>query len=130
MRNMDNLKTSGRRSFLQKTGAALLAGSIISDLALPKRALASNINTLRVGFIGCGGRGTGAVAQALAADPDTVLTAMGDVFPEQIETAYTELAAMFPDKVKVSKEKKFLGFDAYKKVIESDVDVVVLATPP
>jgi predicted dehydrogenase len=126
-----NIKgNSGRRSFLKKTSVALLAGTIALDLANPKRAFASKNNTLKVGLIGCGGRGTGAALQALKADNDVVITAMGDIFPEQIEQAYQALIAVYPDKVKVNKENRFLGFDAYKKVIDSGVDVVLLATPP
>lgn len=116
--------------FLQKTGAALLAGTIGVYLVKPNRAHASNSNTLKIGLIGCGGRGTGAAFQALDADANTVITALGDVFQERIDESYKELITNYPDKVKISKENRFLGFDAYKKVIASDVDVVLLATPP
>ena len=85
---------------------------------------------LKVGLIGCGGRGTGAAAQALQADPNVLLTAMGDVFSDRLEESYKALLDEVPTKLKVEKATKFIGFDAYQKVIDSGVDVVLLATPP
>lgn len=123
-------RTSDRRSFLQKTGAALIGTAIALDLTTPQRAFARSANTLKVGLVGCGGRGTGAALQALKADPNVILTAMADVFPERIEEAYQALNTVYPDKLKVTKENRFVGFDAYKKLIATDVDVVLLATPP
>jgi len=90
----------------------------------------STANVLKVGLIGCGGRGTGAATQALAADPDAVLTAMGDAFSDQLEASYAAIMEEQPKKVKVDKANKFVGFDAYRKVIDSGVDVVILTTPP
>lgn len=124
---MNTLNKSNRRSFIQKTGAAILTSSFALHSV---RANTTKNNTLKVGLVGCGGRGNGAAMQALQGDPDTIITALGDVFPEQIEIAANELSAEFPERVKVSKENRFVGFDAYKRVIGSDVDVVLLATPP
>jgi len=129
--------TSGnnRRAFLKSTGAVVV-GSTIANMGIPTHAFAQSgsrltkTNTLKVGLIGCGGRGTGAAAQAMAADPDVVLTAMGDVFEDRLEGAYKSLVEVDPKKVQVDKANKFVGFDAYKKVIESGVDVVILTTPP
>jgi myo-inositol 2-dehydrogenase/D-chiro-inositol 1-dehydrogenase len=119
-----------RRSFLKSTGAALIGSTLALNLPFPEQAFGARKNTLKVGLIGCGGRGTGAAVQALTADPDVVLTAMGDVFGDRLEEAYKSLVEVFPKKVKVNKATKFVGFDAYKRVIESGVDVVILATPP
>lgn len=119
-----------RRGFIKSTGTAVLGSTLAYNLGFPASAFAANKNTLKVGLIGCGGRGTGAAGQALSADPDVVLTAMADVFPDRLEESYKELMEFAPQKVKVDKTKKFIGFDAYKKVIDSDVDVVILATPP
>lgn len=124
---MNTFLKSDRRSFIQKTGAAILTSSFIVNAA---KANTRKNNTLKVGLVGCGGRGNGAAMQALQGDADTIITAMGDVFPEQMEIAVKELSAEFPERVQVPKEKRFTGFDAYKKVIASDVDVVLLATPP
>ena len=117
-----------RRKFLQHTGAMI--GGIALPIGYVNSASASVANTLKVGLIGCGGRGAGAAAEALAADPDVVLTAMGDVFSDRLNESYDALLELFPNKVKVNKENKFIGFDAYQKVINSGVDVVLLTTPP
>ena len=119
---------SNRRSFLQ-TSAALLAGSLVADIGYANTIKLKN-DPLKVGLVGCGGRGTGAAMQALQADPGTVITALGDVFSGQIDQALHELSVEHPDRVKVDKTNRFVGFDAYKKVIASGVDVVLLATPP
>ena len=131
-----NENTSGRtnrRSFLKSTGAAVVGSTMAFNMAFPDHGFArgaTKTNTLKVGLIGCGGRGTGAAAQALAADPDVILTSMGDVFSDRLEESYKEIMEVEPKKVKVDKSNKFVGFDAYKKVIESGVDVVILTTPP
>ena len=119
-----------RRTFLKSTGTALVGGTLAFNIGFPKGAFATNANTLKIGLIGCGGRGAGAAAQAIAADPNCALTAMGDAFSDRLEGAYKELVALDPTKVKVDPANKFVGFDAYKKVIDSGVDVVLLATPP
>ena len=124
---MNTYIKSNRRAFIRKTGAAILTSSLAFHAA---RANTTKNNTLKVGLVGCGGRGNGAAMQALQGDPDTIITSLGDIFPEQIDIAIKELSAEFPERVKVSKENRFVGFDAYKRVIESDVDVVLLATPP
>lgn len=129
-KNASNIKMNrDRRDFLKKTGMLLVGGAIgQSSIASPR--MTSSQNVLRVGLIGCGGRGTGAALQALQADPNTVITAMGDVFEDRLEEAYAALNKKLPDRVKVPKERKFIGFDAYQKVVASDVDVVLLAAPP
>jgi len=120
---------TSRREFL-KTSA--LVGSVLAAPAvLPGPLFAKeNTDTLRVGLIGCGGRGSGAASQALHADPNVVLTAMGDAFEDQLQRSLQSLQKELPDKVKVTPDKCFVGLDAYQKVINSGVDVVLLATPP
>ncbi|TCS89250.1 putative dehydrogenase [Anseongella ginsenosidimutans] len=120
----------GRRSFIKGTGAAMIGGALAYNLGFPNEAFAANKGTLKVGLIGCGGRGTGATIQALTADPDVVLTAMGDVFPDRLEEAYAAITKVKPDEVKVPRRRQYIGFDAYQKVIDSGVDVVILTTPP
>jgi len=134
MKKNINMETN-RREFIKSTGTALVGTSLAMNAGIPlafaQGKLGSNFsNTLKVGLIGCGGRGSGAAAQALAADPDVILTAMGDVFMDRLEESYKSLAEVAPLKVKVDKANKFVGFDAYKKVIASGVDVVILTTPP
>ncbi len=92
-------------------------------------------DALHIGLIGCGGRGTGAAGQALNADKNVVLTAMGDVFPDRIQSSLAALhkegtAKGFADRISVPPEKRFVGLDAYQQVIDSGVEVVLLTTPP
>jgi myo-inositol 2-dehydrogenase / D-chiro-inositol 1-dehydrogenase len=116
-----------RRDFLKKTGAAagvLAAGfpGIISGQTVT--------NALKVGLVGCGGRGSGAAGQALTADPNNELTSLADIDDQIVELAATRLknSTKFGSQVKIS--NTFSGLDAYDKVINSGVDVVLLATPP
>lgn len=88
-----------------------------------------NQDTLKIGLVGCGGRGTGAASQALNADYNIQLYAVGDAFPEKAEASVKMLGDKFANRVEVPKERQFIGLDAYKKVIEC-CDVVILATPP
>jgi predicted dehydrogenase len=88
---------------------------------------------LKIGWIGCGGRGTGAAAQALNADSNVELWAMGEVFRDKIDSGLETLKKQFeknPEKINVAEERKFVGLDAYQKVIDSGVDVVLLTTSP
>ncbi len=110
-----------------------LAGSTLPTFAIlnPNRAFAGvNADTLKVGLIGCGGRGSGAANQALKADPNVVLWAMGDIFKDKMDASLENLTKVHGPKVKVDEGRKFIGFDAFKKVLDSGVDVVLLATPP
>lgn len=129
MTNSKNVNPN-RRSFLKNSGIALIGSTLAYHSGVPAPLTGTKGTTLKVGLIGCGGRGTGAAVQALQADPDVVLTAMGDVFEDRLNEAYHEVIKVANDKVKVDDQNKFVGFDAYLKVIESGVDVVLLATPP
>jgi myo-inositol 2-dehydrogenase / D-chiro-inositol 1-dehydrogenase len=119
-----------RRAFLKNTSLAVVGSSLAYHSVVASSLSTSRKPTLKVGLVGCGGRGTGAAAQALLADPDVVLTAMGDVFEDRLNDSYNELIKTGKEKVKVGNKNKFIGFDAYLKVIQSGVDVVLLATPP
>ena len=95
---------------------------------------ATNITSdkIKLGLIGCGARGSGALAQALTADSNSEFWAMGDVFREQIDKSLNVIDAQFkdtPGRVNVAEDRKFVGLDAYKKVLDSGVDLVVIATP-
>src|ERR1700733_6092979 len=114
---------SARRDFL-KAGTALVAGFP----AVLKGAPATN--AIKVGLVGCGGRGTGAASQALHADDYAVLTAVADVYAGAIDGCLAELNKNLSAKVKVDPSHRFSGMDAYQKLIDSGVDVVLLATPP
>ncbi len=95
-----------------------------------RASAAKSSDTLKVGLIGCGGRGTGAASQALKADEHVILTAMADVFGDKLQSSLDSLRHELPNKVKVEPDHCFVGLDAFQKVIDSGVDVVVLATPP
>lgn len=120
-----------RRTLLKLSGMAVTAGAlpfnIVHAQPLNKK---TNADTLKVGLIGCGGRGSGAASQALSADPNVVLHAMGDLFADQLQKSMANLTEIHGDKVAVSPEHQYVGFDAYKKVLASGVDVVILATTP
>jgi myo-inositol 2-dehydrogenase/D-chiro-inositol 1-dehydrogenase len=122
----DELTNSERRDFLKATGAAIATGfpGIISAQSVT--------NAIKVGLVGCGGRGSGAASQALAADDYAELTAVADIDQSQIDQCLRSLKKISKsaDRVKVEQAAQFLGLDAYQKVIDSKVDVVLLATPP
>ena len=121
-----------RRGFLKLSAAAAAGGALAGSLAIGRSAHAAGSDVLKIGLIGCGGRGTGAAAQALRADPNVKLTAMGDAFADRLQASLRQPAkdARSADKVDVRRRHCFVGFDAYKQVIDSGVDVVLLATPP
>lgn len=120
-----------RREFVKKSSATLL-GSALSFNIVKANPMKEHLNadTLKVGLIGCGGRGTGAAVQATKAEDNVLLTAMADIFPDKLEASHKNLLLENPDKIQVAEDQKFIGFDSYKKVLESDVDVVLLTTPP
>lgn len=122
------LTTQSRRGFL-KTSSAVAAGATLN---LATSVYASGDDTIRVGLIGCGGRGTGAASQALMADPRAKLTAMGDLFEDALQVSLNSFrqTAGLDTKMDVPAERQFVGFDAYKQVLASGVDVVLLTTPP
>ena len=115
-----------RRRFL-KTSAGLAAAAFAAPAVL---SAPGNTQELRLGLIGCGGRGTGAALNALRADPHVTLTSMADLFDDQLQTSLTLLRKQAPERVRVEPPRCLLGFDAYRKLLSSDVDLVVLATPP
>jgi len=127
--NYSSESQTSRREFLKRS--ALAGGILAAPAILPGNLFANtNSDTLKIGLVGCGGRGSGAADQALKADNNVVLTAMADAFEEPLQKSLNSLQAGHPDKVKVVPEKQFVGLDAYQKLIDSGVDVVLLATPP
>ena len=116
-----------RRDFVKSAlGVSLVAGfpAIISAQTVT--------NAIKVGLVGCGGRGTGAASQALHADDYAELTAVADISQSQVDNSLKTLRSIgkIAPRVKVEQPSVFLGLDAYQKVIDSGVDVVLLATPP
>ncbi|MDN3689911.1 Gfo/Idh/MocA family protein [Cyclobacterium jeungdonense] len=123
-------KNNNRRTFLKSTGTAVIGSTVLPMGFSIRQGFAARREPLKVGLIGCGGRGTGAAAQALKADKDAELTCMADIFSDYLEESYQSLKKINPEQVKVSDAQKFVGFDAYQKVLDAGVDVVILTTPP
>ncbi|MCF7975598.1 MAG: Gfo/Idh/MocA family oxidoreductase [Phycisphaerae bacterium] len=121
----DNDRETTRRDFL-KQSSVLASAAMAGTLGLQSRLHAAGSDILRVGMIGCGGRNTGAAAQALAADPGARLVAMCDIFMDRVKNKRGILIEQAKDQVMVDDDHCFAGFDGYKKVIESS-DVVVIA---
>jgi predicted dehydrogenase len=116
---------SSRRTFLKTAVGGSLA---VAALPLARSAHAAGSDVLRVGLVGCGGRGCGAAVNALSADPHAQLVALADIFPERMAPALQALRQAKGAQVAVDADHQFSGFDAYRQLIEC-VDVVLLATP-
>src|SRR5258706_5611428 len=122
---------TSRRAFIKNTGR-LAAASALAGVALPHVHAAEN-NTIQLALIGCGGRGSGAAANALETKKGPVtLSAMADVFEDRLASSHKELKSKFNDLVDVPADKKYIGFDAYKKAMDTlkPGDIAILATPP
>ena len=118
-----------RREFL-RTSTLAAAGAAASVLPIGRSAHAAGSDVLRIGLIGCGGRGSGAASNALNAEPNARLVAMADAFSDRLESSLHALKHEFGDRAAVDRERCFVGLDAYLKLIDSNVDIVLLATPP
>jgi len=130
---MDEKKTDlDRRAFIEATAAAgagmLLASCSKSHPKLTFVDSAPDGPLLKAGLIGCGNRGTGAALDFLKAGPNLKVVALADVFPDRVEICRKKLAEAAQQQV--AEDRCYVGFDAYKKLIESDVDVILQATPP
>ncbi|MDX2146730.1 MAG: Gfo/Idh/MocA family oxidoreductase [Planctomycetota bacterium] len=137
-----------RRDFVKASASATLgasaalsaAGGVVGSLAsavfstgVARAAYAGGTDSIKIGVIGCGGRGSGAAVDALNADPAARVVAMGDVFADRVKSARENLAQLedtLKSRIVVADKDCHVGFDAYKAVLASDVDMVILATPP
>ncbi|MEM1228366.1 MAG: Gfo/Idh/MocA family oxidoreductase [Planctomycetota bacterium] len=122
------LPNSSRRTFMQGAGA-VAAGTALTGVAVP-RAHAAGSDEIRFAVIGCGGRGKGATINIMNTKGNVKLVAVADAFQSNAENAIKQVSRRFPDKVAVTPETTFSGLDAYKKAIDTDCDLVVIATPP
>jgi predicted dehydrogenase len=125
--NVSNSRPSGetwsRRRFL----ATSAAGAALGALAMNRGVHAAGSDAIKVGLIGCGGRGSGAAANALKAGTDVKIIALADVFEDRVKAARENLKKLKPEQVAVDDDHCFVGFDAYQKLIASGVDVVLIA---
>jgi len=119
-----------RRDFLKTTSTLAAAGAMAGGLSIGRSAHAGGNDLLKVGLIGCGGRGTGAAVNALGADKNCQLVALADAFPDRLQGSLDAIKKQMGDKVKVSPDHCYVGLDAGDKLIQSEVDVVLLAEPP
>ena len=122
---------TSRREFLKNTSQAAAASALAAGI-MP-RAYAGEDNTIQVALVGCGGRGTGAAANALSVkNAPMKLVAMADVFENRLSTSHKNLTNNHSDKVDVPEDRRFVGFDAYKKALDclKPGDVAIFATPP
>ena len=124
-------RSATRREFLKNTGR-IAAASTLAGIAIP-HVYAAEDNTIRVALIGCGGRGGGAAANALAVKNGPIkLVAMADVFPKQLAKDLNWLKKEHGTQIDVPPERQFIGFDAYQKAMDclKSGDVAIFATPP
>ena len=124
---------SSRRQFLKNTGRVAAATTIVAGMTSPVHA--AEDNTIRVALVGCGGRGTGAAINALSVDNGPIqLVAMADVYENNLNNAFAAVSnnKKINSKVDVPEERRFIGFDGYKKAVDClrPGDVVIFATPP
>jgi len=134
--NMENSGTElSRRSFLKGSTAAGAAASAFT-IVKPELVRGAGNERLKVGLVGCGARGTQAAQQLLHGNENVELVAMGDIFEDRLEKSLKEIKdppkpyGNARGKATVDPEHHFVGFDAYKKVLASDIDLVMLAAPP
>jgi predicted dehydrogenase len=131
--NTQNSSSASRREFLKNTGRVAAVSTIAAGMTSPVHA--AEDNTIRVALVGCGGRGTGAAINCLSVDNGPIqLVAMADVFENNLANAYAAVSRnkTLSAKVDVPEDRRFVGFDAYKKAIDClrPGDVVIFATPP
>jgi predicted dehydrogenase len=112
---------------LKKAATTLAGAAVAGSLALERSVHAAGSGTIKIGLIGCGGRGGGAAVNAMNAGEEIKLVALADVFEERVKTAREGLRKQRPDQVDVPDDRCFWGFDAYQKLIASGVDVVLIA---
>jgi predicted dehydrogenase len=129
--NPHSLPLTSRRDFIKDAGR-LTAASALAGMALPHVHAAEN-NTIQVALIGCGGRGTGAASQALSTKSGPIkLVALADVFENRVKSSYDNLKQEHAAQVDVPEDRRFVGFDGYRKAMDclKPGDVAIFATPP
>ena len=119
-----------RRDFMKAASAFTAGGMLLGSLPIGASAYAGASDELKLAIVGCGNRGTGAVANALDAADGVKLVAMADIYEDRLNSSYNILSQRFAnsDKLDLSEENRMVGFEAYKDAI-SMADVVILTTP-
>ena len=119
-----NQNEVSRRGFLKASAASLAAAGVAAPV------YAAGSDTIRVGIIGCGGQGTRDLVSCAKSAPGVQIVAMGDLFEDRLQESLQKIKTDIPDAVKVTPDKCFVGWDAYKKVVQTDIHMVLLTTPP
>ena len=129
--NESNKKNTSRREFLKNTGR--LAATAAAAAGIVRPGYAAESNNVNIALIGCGGRGTGAVKNALSVISLPIkLVAMADVFENRLKGSYNDLNEKNADQMDVTEDRRFIGLDAYKNAMDClrPGDVAIFATPP
>ena len=126
---MSKITNEGRRDFIKKSSAVALGGALIGSMPGQLHAYINEPQQIKIGLVGCGGRGRGALFEALKASPAVRVVAIADAFEDKVKRTLGLLEQNFKERCDVTKDTVFIGLDAYKKVIEM-CDAVILATPP
>jgi myo-inositol 2-dehydrogenase/D-chiro-inositol 1-dehydrogenase len=127
--NLPSNVPATRRDFLKATTAVAAGSALAANLQFLSNVHAAGNDVIRVGLIGCGGRGAGAAENCLSSAPNVKLVALADAFPDKVESTREKLKQLRGEQVDV-KDRCFHGLDAYEKVLASDINYVILATPP
>lgn len=127
---MSNFPHANRRDFLKTTTASAAGISLAGSLSIARTAHANSTDTLKLALIGCGDRGRGAVNNCLRSCKNIKLIAVADAFADSANNSLGFLKKHFGERIDVTPDRVFVGFDAYEKAIAADPDIVILATPP
>jgi predicted dehydrogenase len=119
-----------RREFLKRSSAFAAGGAVAAALGQVPAVHAQGSEAVNVALIGCGGRGSQAAINAMRADPNNRLTVMADLFPDRLDQSRNGLVKQLGQQFRVTNDTAFTGFDAYKRVMDSDAKVVLLCTTP
>ncbi len=119
-----------RRNFLRTATVAAVGGAVASGLEFVPGAYAAESDEIRVGLIGCGGRGTGAARNVLDSAKGVRIVAMGDTFKDRLEESKKALTAKVGTAFHIPEDRCFVGLDAFEKVLATDANYIILATPP
>ncbi|MBE8720439.1 Gfo/Idh/MocA family protein [Sphingobacterium pedocola] len=121
------MKNFNRRDFIKSS--SIIAGSAAVTLTSASSVFAAGNDVIKVALIGCGGRGTGAAADALESGQNVRIVAMADAFQDNLDSSLKNLKQKYTDKIDVPASRQYVGFEGYKSAVK-DADVVILATPP
>ncbi len=119
-----------RRTFIKDSSLLVAGGAVAGPLSFDARVHAHGSDEIRLGVVGCGQRGTALVHQALGSAPNVKLIAMADLFADRLQASFRGLKGRYRSQMLVARERQFVGFDACRRLLETDIDIVILATPP